>query len=105
MDISDDENLLEKTVELDLEQVKINLPQYSSEKLCEMIVCDRYFGFGQAISELCMQELANRRTSGNDFNFETYIQQEHDKLPKLDFKLPDLRTVLQNAINLKKGNR
>jgi hypothetical protein len=87
-------------VQLDLNKVRENLPQFSSQKLCEMIVCDRYFGFGQEISVICMEELAKRRTAGDTFAFETYIEQVYKGLPVLDFTMPDIRSIMQQAINI-----
>lgn len=68
-----------------------------------MIVCDRYFGFEQKISDVCMEELAKRRMAGDTFNFESYIDQAYNELPVLDFSMPDIRTVLQQAIGRKPG--
>jgi hypothetical protein len=85
-------------VKLDLEQVKANLPKYSSQKLCEMIVCDRYFGFGQKIDVLCMEELAKRRLAGDAFPFEAKIEEAYKELPVLNLTKPDLREVLTAAI-------
>lgn len=85
-------------VKLDLDQVKANLPTYSNEKLCEMIVCDRYFGFGQKIDIMCMEELAKRRVAGDTFDFESYIDSQYKELPVLDLKTPDLREILTNAM-------
>lgn len=83
---------------LDLEKVKSMLPTYTNEKLCEMIVCDRYFGFGQRIDIMCMEELAKRRLAGDTFNFESYIEEQYKELPVLDLKTPDLREVLTQAM-------
>ena len=102
-DLLSDDQPIEETVQLDLQQVQANLPKYSSEKLCEMIVCDRYFGFQQQISAICMEELAARRISGNSFPFEDYIDRKYRELPVLDLTTPDLRTILQAAI--KKPNK
>jgi thymidylate synthase ThyX len=88
-------------VKLDIELIKSLLPQYSNEKLCEMIVCDRVFGFEQRISAICMEELAKRRMAGDSFNFESYIDQVQKEFPVLDFSTPDLRTVLNQAIGRK----
>ena len=86
-------------VKLDLDQVKANLPTYSNEKLCEMIVCDRYFGFGKKIDIMCMEELAKRRMDGDTFNFESYIESQYKELPVLDLNKPDLREILTTAMN------
>ena len=96
-DLLNDDTPLED-VKLDIEQIKANLPQYSNEKLCEMIVCDRYFGFGQKIDILCMEELARRRQAGDTFAFEEYIDKSYKELPVLNFANPDLRDVLTQAI-------
>jgi hypothetical protein len=94
-----------KYAPLDIEIVRTNVPSYSSEKLCEMIVCDRYFNFNREIAIICMKELASRREKGDDFQFEDYIEKSYNTLPKLDFGgLPDLSSMLQHLIgkNLKK---
>ncbi len=97
----DDDSPIED-VKLDMNKVKENLPQYSNEKLCEMIVCDRMFGFQEAISSVCMEELAKRRVAGDTFNFEKYIEQVQSEMPVLDFSvMPDIRTVLHQAIGRK----
>jgi len=101
-DLLSDDQEIEPTAPLDMQQVKSNLPLYSNEKLCEMIVCDRYFGFQQQISTICMEELAARRISGNSFPFEEYIDRKYRELPVLDLTTPDLRTILQNAVKIVK---
>jgi hypothetical protein len=90
---------------LDLDKVKENLPKFSSEKICEMIVCDRYFGLEQKISSICMEELSKRRLAGDNFDFESYIEKVHGELPELDLSVSDIRTVLQKAINMRKFSR
>jgi len=93
-------------VKLDLELVKKNLPDYSNEKLCEMIVCDRYFGFNQTIAIMCMEELAKRRINGDTFAFEKYIDDSYNSLPVLpNFEQFDIRKVLQQAINQNRGKK
>ncbi len=99
-DLLSDEPIEE--VKLDLDKVKENVPQYSNEKLCEMIVCDRYFGFEQKISSICMQELSKRRAEGSTFKFESYIDQMYNELPVLDFSTPDIRNILKQAIKISK---
>lgn len=92
-------------VKLDIDQIKSNLPQYSSQKLCEMIVCDRYFGFEHKLSIMCMEELASRRATGDTFKYEDHIAEITKEMPVLDLSgTPDIRTVLNQAIS-KKINR
>jgi hypothetical protein len=90
-----------KQVSLNLDTVKKNVPNFSSQKLCEMIVCDRYFGLGKKVSAICMEELAKRRLAGDKFDFESYIDNAGKELPPLVFDMPDLRTMLNQAVKLK----
>jgi|SRR5579885_521493 len=85
-------------IKLNLDLVKSKIPSYSSEKLCEMIVCERYVGFYPEVSVACMEELAVRRDAGDQFDFETYIDNAYKTLPKLDFTVPDLRSVLTTLV-------
>lgn len=98
-DLLSDEPIEE--VKLDLDLVKNNLPKYSNEKLCEMIVCDRYFGFEEKIAPICMEELAKRRVAGDAFDFESYIDQAYKELPVIETGMPDIRTILNQAIGRK----
>ena len=91
----------QKYTVLDLKVVKEKVPTYSSEKLCEMIVCDRYFGCYKEMAIICMEELSRRRVAGNDFDFESYIEKSFNELPKLDFKVIDLGDILRGIINRK----
>lgn len=83
---------------LDLDKVRNQIPSYSSEKLSEMIVVERYIGFHPDVSVMAMEELAKRRIDGDQFPFEEYIENSLASLPKLDFKNLDIRNVLMNAI-------
>lgn len=93
-----DDNFPIEEIKLDIDKIKSMLPSYTNEKLCEMIVCDRYFGFGQKIDIMCMEELAKRRMSGDSFDFENYIENQYKELPVLNLKTPDLREVLTQAM-------
>lgn len=91
-----------EVIKLDVEKIKNTITAYSSEKLCEMIVADRYFGINQEVAIACMEELAARRVAGDSFAFETFIDDAYSKLPPLNFNIPDLRTTLQQALKVKK---
>lgn len=96
--LNEDSSYEEELTSLDFDKIKENLHQYNNEKLCDMIVCDRYFGFEKKISSICMEELAQRRLNGDNFPFEDYIENSFNDLPKLDLNIPDLRAVLNQAI-------
>lgn len=75
-----------------------NIKKHSSTTLCEIIVCDRYFNLDKRISVLCMQELSDRRLSGEDFDFENCIESFYKELPELGFQLPDSRQVINQLV-------
>lgn len=80
--------------ELNIDVIKNNMPIYTTQKLAEMVVCSRYFGFDSQITTMCMEELAKRREAGDTFPFETFIEDSYNKLPQLSIGIPDLRTIL-----------
>jgi len=86
---------------INMGEIKDKIPQHSSIKLCEMIVCDRYFGCYKEMAILCMEELAKRRIAGDAFDFETYIEKSYNELPVIDIAVPDLGDVLRQIINRK----
>lgn len=96
-----EDNFEVKHTSLNLSIIEKNIPQYPSQKLCEMIVCGRYFGMDQKISILCMEELGKRRAKGDKLDFETYIEEAFKELPPLNFEMPDLRAMLNQAIKAK----
>ena len=78
----DDENYI-----LDPKEIIPNLVNYSTQKLCNMIVCDRYLGLNKEIRIGCMEELAKRRLAGDSFLYEEYIEKTLTDLPKIDTSL------------------
>jgi hypothetical protein len=68
------------------DQMKDSIPHQSSTKLAEMIVAYRYLGLYKDVSMLAMEELGKRRANGDTFDFETHINDQLMKLPKLDFQ-------------------
>lgn len=100
--IIDDDNIIKnENNPLNLGNVKKNIPSFSSHKLCEMIVCERYFNFNLDVSIYCMEELAKRRENGDVFDFENYIDNAYQELPQLNLNIPDLRVILSQIINVK----
>lgn len=99
----DDSDLDDEPVVMDLDLIKKNLPTYDIQRVCEMVVCERYFGFQNKIGLMCMEELARRRAAGDNFDFETYIDESYKSLPVLRTGDLDLRTVLGQIIDQQKG--
>jgi len=97
-DLEPDPNIEIKHTSLNIDLIRVNVPQYSSKKICEMIVCNRYFEMNKEISVICMEELGKRRANGDDFNFEDYIEKSYKELPTLNFEIPDLREILKQSI-------
>lgn len=97
----DSEDNVEELVELNVEEIRSKLPTYQIEKICEIIVCNRYFNFNKELTIYCMQELANRRASGEPFKYEEYIENSFKELPVLNFAIPDLRAMLTQAVGKK----
>jgi hypothetical protein len=97
-DFSDDSDEELEAATLDVNLIKSKIPTYKSQKLCEMIVCHRYFGFGEELATSCMEELAQRRINGDAFQFEDYIDLSMKDLPSLDFSNFDIRSILSQAI-------
>lgn len=87
-----------KPTTIDITSVKKNVNKFTSQKLCEMIACVRYFGMNVDLSVICMEELANRRLAGDTFSFEEVINKCYTELPPLNLDSPDLRTVLKGII-------
>ena len=77
-----------------VKDVKANLSKYSSTKLAEMIITHRYFQASEEIAILAMEELARRRADGDSFAYENYIEENLATLPKLDFPMVDLGSIL-----------
>lgn len=78
------------------EDLKINIPQFSNEKLIEIIVSYRYLGVMKEASILCMEELAHRRAKGDLFSYEEKINELLLTLPKLNIDLKSLFKVPGN---------
>lgn len=97
----DDFEELDSSSETDLNNLKCKITNYSSHKLCELIVCYRYLGFAKEIAIASMEELAKRRINGDQFDFESEIEKSLKDLPVLDFKIPDLRTILNQVTGKK----
>ena len=81
--------------DINLDDMQNKMPTFTSEKLCEIIVCDRYFGCFKDLAIMSMRELSLRRVNGDTFDFENYIDTSLKDLPKLDFSMPDISSVMR----------
>ena len=87
----------------DLEIIKENIENYSTNKICEIVVSCRYLSLDKEISIICMKELSRRRIKNIDnSNFEDIIEQKLKEMPALDFKIPDLVEILSTIKNISK---
>lgn len=80
---------------IDINIIRQNINQYETIKLCEMIVSQRYFNMDPEISIVCMNELSIRRSNGDNFNYEEYIDTASKSLPDLKFKTTDFKDLIQ----------
>jgi hypothetical protein len=83
-------------IRFDFETAKKNLPTFTSLKLCEMIICERYLGFPKGISEHCMIELAFRRQNGDQFDFEEKLIELTKDLVPIETSIPDIHGLFNN---------
>jgi len=65
------------------ENIQENIKHFSDEKLCEIIVSNRYLA--------CMDELSARRVAGNVFPYEKRIEELLASLPKINI---DLKSIM-----------
>lgn len=78
-----------------------NLINYTSEKLADIIVSNRYLGLYETIAIAAMEELAKRRMNGESFEYEQYINEQLNNLPKIQTKMPQMQ--VNKLFNLIKG--
>ena len=77
-----------------MNEINDNIPNQSSVKLADMIVCYRYLGLYKDASVLAMEELGKRRMNGDEFDYEQYIKEKIAELPKMDAKKPGIGSIL-----------
>ena len=87
--------------EFDLDKTKLEIPNFTSEKLCEIIVCYRYLNLYKELNVLAMEELSKRRLNGDSFDFENYIDNSYKELPAIDLSIPDISSILSTSIGFK----
>lgn len=84
--------------------VNIDLKPLSTTKICEIVISSRYLGLDEKLIVRSMQELSRRRMQdGDEFLFENYIEEKLQELPVLDFKVPDLKEIMDTIQSVSKG--
>jgi hypothetical protein len=73
------------------ENIQENIKHFSDEKLCEIIVSNRYLGVLRDAALACMDELSARRVAGNVFPYEKRIEELLASLPKINI---DLKSIM-----------
>lgn len=73
-----------------------NIKKSSSKALAARIVVYRSLGIDKEDSLLCMKELAARRAEGEDFDYESFIEEELKKMPKSEKKM-NLNNILKSV--------
>lgn len=80
-----------------LDDIKNKIPTFDNEKLCQIIVCYRYLNSYKELAVLCMQELGQRRSQGDKFDYESYIDKSLSELPQINIQPIDIRSLMSNA--------
>jgi hypothetical protein len=84
------------------DEFNANLKQYSNDRLCEVIVSYRYLGIMRDEAILAMEELAVRRSNGDEFLYEQRIEELMKDLPQINvdlnqiFKQINLTDLMKN---------
>ena len=65
---------------------KETIKEFPNEKLCEIIASNRYLGILREEAISCMIELATRRSNGDIFDYESYIENIVKSLPNFNEK-------------------
>lgn len=91
-DISDEDEEFE---EMTAEELLTKLPEFKSIKLADLVVAHRYLGFYKELYVPCMEELAKRRIAGDNWDFEQYIEDQINDMPKISFNLNDVNAAIE----------
>lgn len=86
---------------MDLEELEIykeSIKQVSSEKLCEIIATHRYLNLFRDEAISAMEELATRRSNGDNFNYEVRIDELIATLPQYKIDLKGLMNKVPKII-------
>jgi hypothetical protein len=91
LDISDDIGDIEMEMMDERLINAVRLDDLSAQELCDVVVAFRYLGVFRERAVQCMEELARRRTIGDTFDFEKYIEETVKNLPVIDLAIKAFR--------------
>lgn len=80
------------------EEFTKNIEKFSNNKLCEIVVANRYLGIMRDEAIASMQELAKRRVAGDEFAYEQHIEQLLSSLPKINLDLNQIMKKMPRII-------
>ena len=101
LEAEDADDLDDKYKEMSVEEIKTQMLSFPTTKLADIIIANRYLGLYKDLAVTAMEELSKRRMSGDNFQYEQYIEDELKKLPKLDFTLPALGSLFDKIGSFK----
>ncbi len=100
---NDDYDLDQNDGDINVNKFMENKASFTNDKLCDIIAANRYLNINEEVTILCMEELSNRRSNGDNFDFESTINSKLQELPPLDNVSLDLRLLVKQLNNSIKG--
>ena len=80
------------------------LEEQTSQALAAKVVCFRVLKMNKAQAIEAMEELSRRAAAGDTFDYESYIKEKVDKMPKPTVGAEQLDTIKKTLRNIKNGN-
>lgn len=88
----------EEIENVSIDNIVNNIKTFDNDKLCSIIVCNRYLGTHTDLAQKCMEELSVRRSQGDHFNFEKKISEELSSLPNINLLGGDIGSHISNLL-------
>lgn len=85
-DIASNKKENAKGIEITADQIS----SFSSEKLCSIIATNRYIKFNKQIEVMAMQELSKRRMKGDNYDFESKIEEYGKAFTPITANIPGI---------------
>ena len=76
---SSEGTFLKKSIEDAIKRIS----ESDSKFLASQVIIYKSLGMNREFALACMQELARRKLAGDDFDYQSFISEELDKLPKI----------------------